>query len=191
MWNQTTVLQALFTSITARTAGFTTIDMAHISNGCYLTLILLMFIGASSGSTGGGVKTSTLFIILNYIYNFARGRSPRAFYRKISNKIILKAFCLMGFAIVFIFLNVMIISMIEPNSVELKCILFEVVSAFSTTGLSMGITVELAVASKIILCICMIIGRVGPLTFMGTMNKHWINEESEKIVYIEENIMIG
>ena len=191
MWNQMTPLQAIFTSITARTAGFSTFDMSAISNGCYILLIFLMFVGASSGSTGGGVKTSTLFIIINYIYNFARGRSTRAFYRKISEKLVLKAFGLIGFAVAYLVLITFLIATIEPNTVELRAILFEVVSAFSTTGLSMGITPSLMIGSKLLLCLSMFIGRIGPITLMGTMNKHWTIEESEKVSYIEENIMIG
>ena len=74
---------------------------------------------------------------------------------------------------------------------DFKMILFEQVSAFSTTGLSMGITTKLSTASKLVLCLSMFIGRVGPLTFMGMMNKHWLSETNENVRYVEENVMIG
>lgn len=191
MWNNMTLLEAVFMSITARTAGFTTIDLANISNGCYATLIILMFIGASSGSTGGGIKTGTVFVVLDFMFFYFRGKTPRAFYRKIDQNILLKALALINFCLIFNVIMTLIISMIEPDSFRFETILFEQVSAFSTTGLSMGITKGLSTASKMLLCVSMFIGRVGPLTFMGLMNKHWAYESKEKIKYVPEDVMIG
>ena len=190
MWNDLTLLESIFMAVTCRTAGYSTYDMSQISNVCYCVVLVLMFIGASSGSTGGGVKTSTVFIVINFIVNYALGKSANAFYRKISNKVLLKALALINFALLFNVLMTIIICAFEPN-IDFKMLLFEQVSAFSTTGLSMGITSKLNAGSQFVLCISMFIGRVGPLTFMGMMNKHWLSEANENVRYVEENVMIG
>ncbi|MCR5787269.1 MAG: hypothetical protein K6G28_06175 [Acholeplasmatales bacterium] len=191
MWDNMTILEAFFMSVSSRTAGFSSIDLAHISNGCYAVLIVLMFIGASSGSTGGGVKTSTVFVVLDFMFFYFKGKTPRAFYRKIDQNILLKSLALINFCLLFDVIMTLIICMIEQNNFSFEQILFEQVSAFSTTGLSMGITKSLSSASKILLCVSMFIGRVGPLTFMGLMNKHWTYESREKIKYVSEDLMIG
>ena len=99
----------------------------------------------------------------------------------------------MNFALMFNILMTALICAFESGNpqIEFKAILFEQVSAFSTTGLSLGITESLTIASKIVLCISMFVGRVGPLTFMAMMNKQWLYESEEKVKYVEENIMIG
>ena len=193
MWDDMTGLEALFLSVTSRTAGFTTYDLSTISDACYCVVVTLMFIGASSGSTGGGVKTSTIFVVLDFMFYYIKGKTPNAFYRKISSKILMKSLALINFALLFDVLMTGLICACEGNNsaITFKDILFEQVSAFSTTGLSTGITSSLTNASKILLCISMFIGRVGPLTFMGVMNKQWLYESEEKIKYVEENVMIG
>lgn len=190
MWNDLTGLEAIFMSVTARTAGFTTYDLSEISNSCYCILIVLMFIGASSGSTGGGVKTGTLFVVINFIVNYALGRTTKAYYRTIGTKTLMKALALINFALVFIVIQTLVMCMIEKDMSFME-ILFEVVSAFSTTGLSMGITSKLQTLSKLVLCFSMFVGRIGPLTFMGMMNRHWLSEPKENVKYVEENVMIG
>ncbi len=191
MWNGVTVLEALFLSVSTRTCGFSTFDLSTMSNACYCIVIILMFIGASSCSTGGGVKTSTVFVVVNFIYNYARGRSNNAFYRKISQKVLLKALALINFALIWNVFIILLICAIEPETMSFKDILFEEVSAFSTAGLATTSTSSFTTASKLLLCLSMFIGRVGPLTFMGMMNKNWLVETNEKVKYVEENIMIG
>lgn len=189
--NGMTFLEAIFTSVTARTAGFSTINMAEVTNAVYVIVIFLMFIGASSGSTGGGIKTSSLFIIINVLINYTRGKVPHAFKRKIGDSLIIKTFCLVFFALIFIISLSTIICMIEGSKFDVKYIIFEVVSAFSTTGLSMGITSSLTVASKLLICLAMFVGRIGPLTFMATLNKGWLVSSKEKVGFVEERIMVG
>jgi trk system potassium uptake protein TrkH len=149
-----------------------------------------MFIGASSGSTGGGVKTSTVFVVVNFIVNYALGKSANAFYRKISNKVLLKALALINFALLFNVLMTIILCAFEPN-IDFKMLLFEQVSAFSTTGLSMGITKDLCWVCDIVLCFVMLMGRLGPLTVMGILNKNWMTDANDEIDYVKENVIIG
>lgn len=188
--NNLTWLQALFTSITTRTAGFTTFDMADLTPAAYMTTICLMFVGASPCSTGGGIKTTTLAIVVLAILFFARGKKTRAFHRKIPEGSIFKAFVLFTVAVIVVLSGTFLVSVIQPE-LGVKETLFEVVSAFSTTGLSMGITAKLNSANRIIICFLMLFGRLGPLTVIGVVNKNWMTESKEQIQYVEERVIIG
>lgn len=185
-----TWLEAFFQSITARTAGFASVDMSRLNSAGTLIMIFLMFIGASPCSTGGGLKTTTFFVIIVYILSFAKGKSPRIGYRKISNQSLFKAFALVTFSIIYLCFAIFLISLCE-NDVGLKEITFESVSAFATVGLSMNLTPTLHIASKLILCATMFIGRLGPLTVISIMNNNWTRASKEEINYVEENIIIG
>ena len=185
-----TWLEAIFTSVTTRTAGFTTIDMHELPPATYAIIIMLMFIGASPISTVGGIKTTTFAVILISIFYFARGKKAKAFKRKIPETSIFKAFVLFVVAIMVICLGLLLISLAQPE-LTFKKILFEVVSAFSTTGLSMGITTALNSFSKIVICVLMLFGRLGPLTIIGVVNRNFMNDTKEKIKYVEEGVYIG
>ncbi len=192
-----TFLQSLFTSVTSRTAGFTTYDMSGLIDhpGTYIVIVILMTIGASSCSTGGGIKTSTFAVVMISIFYFARGRSVKAFKRKISRDQIFKAFVLVAVAVAIMIVGVFFVSINQPELSEmgfgLEYIVFEVVSAFSTTGLSMGITPWLNVLNKLLLCLLMLLGRLGPLTVIGVVNKNWLASSKENIQYVEENVIVG
>ena len=187
--NSVSWLEALFTSITTRTAGFSTIDMSTLTPGAYSLVIMLMFIGASPISTGGGIKTTTFAVILISIVYFARGTKAKAFKRKIPETAIFKAFVLFSVAIMAICITVFMISVAQPE-LEFRKVMFEVVSAFSTTGLSMGITTALNSFSKIVLCALMLFGRLGPLTIIGVVNRNMLASK-ESIQYVEEGVYIG
>jgi trk system potassium uptake protein TrkH len=104
----------------------------------------------------------------------------------------MKSLALINFALLFdVVMTALICAFEQESEIGFKEILFEQVSAFSTTGLSTGITSSLTIGSQLLLCVSMFIGRVGPLTFMGVMNKQWLYESEEKIKYVEENVMIG
>lgn len=190
MYDEISWLQALFTSVTCRTAGFTSIDMSALPPAAYIMAIILMFIGASPCSTGGGIKTTTIMVILLTFVYYAQGKKPRIFHRRISDSSIFKSFVLFGVAVIFILVGTLLIGMIQPD-LSLQHILFEVVSGFTTTGLSMGITTSLSVASKIIMCVLMFFGRLGPLTIIGVVNHNWMTDSKENIQYVEERIMVG
>ncbi len=188
--NNMTFLQAMFQSVSARTAGFATIDMNELSSFGYLLMITLMLIGASPCSTGGGVKTTTLFVMICTIFYFAQGKKPKAFKRSIADSSVFKAFTLFSIAIIYVAIICGVISLLDPG-VAIRKIIFEVVSAFGTVGLSMGITTTLSMGSLVALCLTMFFGRLGPLTIINLWNSNWMAESNEGVHYIEEKVIIG
>lgn len=185
-------LDAFFTSVTCRTAGFQTYNMQnlHEHSAAYILVITLMFIGASPCSCGGGIKTTTFAIMIISIYHFAIGKKIRAFSRKIIDSQVFKAFALLNIGIVIVFVSSFIVLLSQPGFGFEKT-LFECVSAFSTTGLSMGITSSLNMGNKALLSLVMLLGRLGPLTVIGVLNKNWMNDTQEQIEYVEEGVIIG
>ena len=188
--NSLSFLEALFLSITTRTAGFTTIDLTSLTPGAYVTSICLMFVGASPCSTGGGIKTTTLAIVFLAIFSFARGKKLNIFKRRIGDSIIFKAFVLFTIGVLIDIIGIILVSLIQPE-LGIKEIVFEVVSAFSTTGLSMGITSSLNWTNKLIIVILMFFGRIGPLTIIGVVNRNWMNDKKENIRYVEGSVIVG
>ena len=183
---------SLFTVITSRTAGFDTYGMYLLKYNppSFITIITLMFIGASPCSTGGGIKTTTFAITLIAIYHFARGKKTSAFKRSIDNDQIIKSFVLVAMAVMIIIAATFFILVNQPE-LGTDRVLFEVVSAFSTTGLSMGITNMLNIGSKFIVIFLMIFGRIGLLTIIGVLNKNWIHKDFDEIEYVKESVIIG
>ena len=191
-WTDISWLQAFFTSVTCRTAGFTTYDMSELVNhpATYVIILFLMFIGASPCSTGGGIKTTTLAVALISTVYYARGKKAKVFKRKIDDMQIFKSFVLIGVAVMIVVIGTFILCAAQKE-ISLMEGLFEVVSAFSTTGLSMGITSKLNVFNKLFICIIMFTGRLGPLTIIGLVNKNWMSDSNEEIQYVEESVIIG
>lgn len=181
-----TFLEALFTSISARTAGFATAPISMLSKAGLLVIMILMFIGASPGSTGGGIKTSTLFVLAKSVHSSASGKREKAFKYSIPSKAIKKASVILTLSIAVVALGTLLVSLIEPDLAFVD-VLFETVSAFGTVGLSTGITTTLTVFSKIIYIIIMFIGRLGPLTVYSA----WTYASVERISYPEGNVSIG
>lgn len=179
-------LGAFFFSASARTAGFSTYSLSGFSNAGLLTIILLMVVGASPGSTGGGIKTTTAFVLIKSIFSMSTNKNCVAFKRKINSEITTKAFLLTLLATILIIVDTLLLSILEPGYSFIQ-LLFETVSAFGTVGLSTGITPDLSVASKVIIILTMFIGRLGPLT----MASIWIYKPKSSISYSEENITIG
>ena len=190
-------LESFFASVTTRTAGFATYNCANLIKYpiAFMIMIILMLVGASPCSTGGGVKTTTLAVVCIAIFNFARGKkSNKIFYRRISSDQVSKAFVLFSIALMIVIISTMVILAIQPQMgkrLSFDEVLFEVVSAFSTTGLSMGITGDLCWVCHIILCFIMLMGRLGPLTVMGILNKNWLTDANDEIDYVKENVIIG
>ena len=183
----TDVLDAFFMSVTARTAGFSTMPVENLSNSSSLVMIFLMFIGANPGSTGGGVKTTTIFVIFIAMATVVSGKKPTVFKRRIPLESITKALTVFVMAIVVILLATFGIMLIEGNRFSTLDILFEVVSAAATVGLSRSVTPMLHIASKFLIMIVMFIGRLGPLTIVTMFTKL----KPERLEYIEENVLIG
>lgn len=177
---------AFFFSTSARTAGFSTYNLGSFTNAGLFILIILMFIGASPGSTGGGIKTTTIFILIKSLYSTSTNKYCGAFKRKIPMNIIWKAFNLATLAAIVVCLGTFILCILEPNHKFIQ-LLFEVTSAFGTVGLSTGITPNLIPLSKFILILIMFIGRLGPMT-IATI---WYFKTLPDVHYSEESVIIG
>ena len=181
-----TWLGAFFTSISSRTAGFSTFSLTNFSRAGLLVVMVLMFIGASPGSTGGGIKTSTFFVIFKGIFSAATNKNEKAFRYAIPKDAFKKAAVIASLALSAIITSSFVISLIEPG-LNLTDILFEMTSAFATVGLSTGITPSLATGSKIISIFMMYMGRLGPLTIASM----WYFSRGENIRFPEGNISVG
>ena len=191
----TQLLDSLFQSITPRTAGFNTVDIGRLTNGAIMVMMILMFIGASPGSTGGGIKTTSFTLLLLMIWNRMKGRYDiNVFNRQIPREIA-------GRTIAIIFASFFSVGMITSilllfGGAELPPeqsrhffveYLFETVSAFGTVGLSMGITPKLNDIQKLAVIVMMFAGRVGPLTLAFS----WYGVGRKGIRYAEEPVMVG
>ncbi len=179
-------LGAFFHSVSARTAGFSTTNMAAYSNAGLLTMMVLMFIGASPGSTGGGIKTTTFFVLLSGIYSAATNRSEKAFRYAIPRELFRKSAVITLLALGVVLSSAWLLLVMDPQ-ISLLDALFEMTSAFGTVGLSTGITASLSVGSKLLSILIMYIGRLGPMT-VATL---WYFTKGERVSYPEGNIAIG
>ncbi len=179
-------LAAFFQSVTTRTAGFNTVDIAGLSQAGLLVTIVLMFIGASPGSTGGGIKTSTTFTLFLSLGSLMFGRQTAAFKRKIGGESVLKAFQVLLLSILLVGGGSFLLLLIEGSKFTFLEVLFEAVSAFATVGLSMGITTEIATLSKLVLMLVMFAGRVGPITIATSFAR-----KASQLGYVEEQVFIG
>jgi len=182
------VITALFGAATPRTAGFNSVDMAAISFPTLMITFLLMWIGASPGSTGGGIKTSTFAIATLNIISLAKGKNRIEIYRReIADISVKRAFATIALSLIVIGLGVIFISVFDPEMGLLK-IAFECFSAYSTVGLSLGITGSLSTLSKLVLIVIMFVGRVSMLSILiavFTKIKH------KNYRYPSEEIMIN
>lgn len=165
------ILISLFHPVSARTAGFNTINLSLLKSTTLIVLCILMFIGTASGSTGGGIKVSTFGVIIYTFISYIKNSNIVKFQknRRIRNITIRKAFSLFFAQISFIVLWIIILTYIE-NFKEIN-IIFEVFSAFGTVGLSTGITPNLQDISKVFIILAMFIGRIGPLTLVSAMSR--------------------
>ena len=180
------VFESLFLSVTSRTAGFSTLDISSLYQVEIWTLIILMFIGASPGSTGGGVKTTTVFTLLLSLLTMQRKKDTSVFSRRISSESVLKAYQVVLLGILTIIGTTWLILLSERGQFTMFEVLFESVSAFATVGLSTGITGNLNSFSKIFVMIAMFIGRVGPITIAANIVTKETNLRS-----IQERVFIG
>lgn len=181
------ILASLFGSVTARTAGFNTVDTGALQPESKLLTIALMFIGGSPGSTAGGVKTTTIAVILIYVVSNLRGESGcNVFHRRIGDEVIKRAsmvFCLN------LFLGLTSVTLILATSnLHMSDVLFEVYSAISTVGMTTGITRDLNVVGRIVIIILMYCGRIGSMTFALSLVA---KPEAKGLSLPEEKITIG
>jgi trk system potassium uptake protein len=184
---------SFFQSVTARTAGFNTLPVSDMTTPSQLFLIFLMFIGASPGSTGGGIKTCTFAVLAVTVYAIMKNRKKTSvFGRTITGKIVNEAIVIIFLAALWIFVATLILSFLERNNPAVAGnfinAFFEVVSAFGTVGLSTGITSGLSWGGKICIIATMYAGRIGPLTLALAVA---FKEKAERYTYPEENVMVG
>lgn len=181
-----TWLGAFFQSVSTRTAGFSTYAIGEFTDAGLFIMCILMFIGASPGSTGGGIKTSSFFVMVQEIRSLYNKKPVQAFHRSISHQNISKAFQITFLSMGVVCIAVIAMCILEPEY-SLMQILFEVISAFGTVGLSTGITPELGMAGKIVIILVMFTGRVGAMTLISM----WTNRKEPNARYSEETVMIG
>lgn len=179
-------LGAFFASVTARTAGFVTYSFGDFSRAGLLVMMVLMFVGASPGSTGGGMKTTTFFVLFRSLFSASTNRPPEAFRRRIPDESLHRASVIISLGMLLTIAATGLIAFFEP-ALALEDIAFEIVSAVGTVGLSTGITAGLSHISQFIIIITMFIGRLGPMTVASL----WVQEPDTDISLPEENLPIG
>lgn len=186
------ILSAFFASVSPRTAGFNSIDLASMSMASALLTIILMFIGGSPGSTAGGIKTSTAGVLLLTVISVIRGREDtEVFKKKISKETVYKAFAVVVIALGLVFTVTVLLTITESGAgVPFEQYLFEATSAFGTVGLTMGLTQKLTSIGKVIVAITMYAGRIGPLTLLVAIAIR-SNNKTNSIKYPEGKILVG
>lgn len=181
------ILASFFQSVTPRTAGANTLDLAALRQATQFFMIILMFIGASPGSTGGGIKTTTFTMLVGAIVAMVRGKEDIVFFRnRLGKERILKAITLTMFALFLVIFVTMLLSTTEDH--EFLMILYEVTSAFGTVGLTLGLTTKLTLFGKVMIALTMFAGRLGPLTLAYALQP---KAEKELYRYPEGKITIG
>jgi len=189
------ILAAFFQSVTARTAGFNTLPVGNMANETLFLLILLMFIGASPGSCGGGIKTTTFSTLLVLGMSRLRGHEyPNVFGRTVSEISISKTVSIVMISMLVVFAGTLLLLMTELGGVSHLAsrgsfleFFFEVVSAFGTVGLSTGVTGTLSSWGKFIITLIMFVGRLGPLVVAAAVSRRMV----ARFRYAEEGIMVG
>lgn len=183
-----------FQSITARTAGFNTLDIPQLGGATLFILVMLMFVGASPGSCGGGIKTTSLAVMGAILGNKIRGKTTVSiFHRTLPEETVSRALSIFILAVVTITAGLIILLITQmgaayPSKEYFLAYLFEAVSAFGTVGLSMGVTPTLSSAGKIVIIVLMLLGRVGLLTVAYVVTRR---ERATLFRYAEEKVMIG
>ncbi|QJQ96308.1 MULTISPECIES: TrkH family potassium uptake protein [Halomonadaceae] len=175
---------AWFQAVTPRTAGFNTLDTAALRDPSTLLTMLLMFIGAGSGSTASGIKVTTFVILVLVARSFVRGnQQPVAFGRTIPEETVLKAVSVALAGMLLIFACLFVLTITEPGKAFLD-LAFESVSAFGTVGLSRGVTAELSLPGQLIIILTMLLGRVGPISlgyFIATRQPHSLKHATGQV----------
>ncbi len=185
------VLNSFFQSISSRTAGIATLSQSDLTAMSRLTTMILMFIGGSPNSMAGGIKTTTLFLILLFIFKLPNSKGDIHFKGKqVNQKLIMKALRVFMLSTIAILVTIISIRIFEPNSISTESIIFESISAFSTTGLSMDITPLLTSYSKILLSALMFVGRVGITTIIMAISSKGLSVATEGIEYPASDIII-
>jgi len=182
------MLAAAFSSVTARTAGFNTIDTGALTNASKLLTMLLMFIGGSPGSTAGGIKTVTALILVVYVWsNLRESKGVHIFNRRLDDDVIRKASNVVVISLLMAVISVIFICFKQP-SLPVEDVMFEVFSAIGTVGMSTGLTRDLSLASRIVIILLMYCGRIGSMSFALSFMER---KKAAPVQLPVEKIMIG
>ncbi len=186
------LLGSVFQAVTTRTAGFNTLPTSQLSTPSLMSLVFMMFIGASPGSTGGGIKTCTFAVIIAVVLSMMKNRRrAMLFNRSIPKQVIRESLVIFFLALSWVFVFTMLLVYLSGGGSEGRSFiksLFEVTSAFGTVGLSAGVTSGLNNLSKLCIIATMFAGRVGPLTLALAVA---VRERTDRYIFPEENIMVG
>ncbi|GHE46353.1 TrkH family potassium uptake protein [Sphingobacterium griseoflavum] len=179
-------ITSFFMANSARSAGFNSVHMSFLANPTVVMVVVLMWVGASPGSTGGGVKVTTVALALLNILALARGKESIEIYkRRIAAESVNKAFAIILLSAVTITFSFLLLNFSDPDK-SFKALLFETISAYSTCGLSLGVTPSLSASSKMIIVFTMFVGRVGTLTLLVAFIK---NTKNKSYIYPTEKIL--
>lgn len=182
------LLAAAFSSVTARTAGFNTIDTAGLTNASKLLNIVLMFIGGSPGSTAGGIKTVTAMVLVAYVWsNLRENKGVNIFKRRLDDDMIRKASNVVVISLLMAVISVILICFLQPY-LPVEDVMFEVFSAIGTVGMSTGVTRELSVGSRVVIVLLMYCGRIGSMSFALSFTER---KKAASVQLPVEKIMIG
>lgn len=181
------ILGAYFHGVVPRTAGFNSLNMPDLTLSSQFVTMVLMFIGGGSGGTAGGIKVTTFVVIILAVWTLIRGKNDvEVMGRSLPKELVFRAFSITLYSTFIVFLIIFILTISEKA--PLNVLMFEVISAFATVGMSLGLTPELSPVGKIVISILMFIGRVGPLTLAFALAR--VNKK-QSYKYAEERIMIG
>lgn len=188
-----TPYQALFQSVTTRTAGFASFDQSTLSPAGKTVSCVLMFIGGSPISTAGGIKTTTIFVLILCFIRFLQGRKISAFKREFTNSSIIKTMTLVFLSVVVLLVGYICIASFERgnDAATTDAVLYETFSAFGTVGLSENLTTTLSLGSKIVICLLMFFGRLGPITLFQIFQTNIDNEKNTHYREIPTDVIIG
>ncbi len=182
------LVTAFFQSVTTRTAGFNTVDISSLTIPVLMFVIFLMYIGASPGSTGGGIKTTTFALIVRSALATIRGEENVVFFKRtVPYSNVGRAYSIILFSFTTIFVSTFLLSITEPDK-DILSLLFEEVSAISTVGLSLGITSHLTLAGKLIITLSMFVGRIGTMTIALILARKVI---TTRYKYAETSVVVG
>lgn len=184
----TRFLASFFSSVTPRTAGMNSVDTGALTPASKLLTMVLMFVGGSPGSTSGGAKTTTLFVIVAYLWTTMRGKyGIDVFSRRLKEDVVRKAALVIGVNMLLFITGAMVIFAVQPE-LGFSDVIFEVISGISTVGMTTGITRSLGTVSRVVIIVLMYCGRIGSLSFALSFS------ENKRIVPLqqpEEEINIG
>ena len=179
---------SIFQSVTTRTAGFATINQAHFKESTALISSILMFIGGSPAGTAGGVKTMTIALLLACTMSIVRGEKETVVYRRtIPQETVKKALAVFSISFIALIGMIVVMSIVQPA--PLVDLLYEVISALATVGLSRNLTGTLNLAGKLIIIVCMYIGRIGPISLVIALRMR--GKRKDRLNYAEEDVIVG